>query len=176
MFVYRSADQILAQFDQRKINNRNKALQFNYTEIDRGNGKTVLVTTNEKGDPEGCLCNHCFEKLNHLPFSYGKYVSPICTKCLRDINWIENTNNKEIKMKTRTTKNDPKKISIDWMKFEEMATAGQAKLVALADSYNIYPNDMKTLIIEKYGENVQFKRGRNGGICLNNKSPQASTI
>jgi len=176
MYVHRSVEQILQEFEQRRSNNRNKALEFNYTEIDRGNGKTILVTTDQKGEPEGCLCGHCFEKLNHMPFSYGKYVSPICVKCLKDIHWIENTNKKETKMKTRTSKNDPKKISIDWTKFEEMASSGQAKLVALAESYNIYPNDMKTLIIEKYGESVQFKRGRNGGICLNNKRPQATTI
>jgi hypothetical protein len=176
MFEYRSVAQILQQFEERKDNNKILASRFSYTEIDRWDNKKILVTTNDNGEPEGCLCQHCFEKLDHLPFSYGTYVSPMCINCLRDIEWIENTNKKETKMKTRTSKNDPKKITVDWTKFEQMAVAGEAKLVALAESYNIYPNDMRVLIIEKYGADVQFKRGRNGGICINNKSPQTTAV
>lgn len=176
MFIYRSLDQILEEFEQRKNENRKIATEFNYTELNTYSGRTTIVTTNDKGEPDGCLCKHCFKKLDHLPFSYGKYVSPICTYCLKDIYWIESTNKKEIKMKKRTSKNDPSTLNIKWNEFESMVNNGTAKLVELAKTYNVYPNDLKTVIVAKYGDNVEFKKGRNGGIRFNNTAAAAPTI
>jgi hypothetical protein len=172
-WIYRSLDQILEEFEQRKSENKKLAQQFSYTDMNKGDGSTVLVTTNDEGKPEGCLCRHCFQKLDHLPFSYGKYVSPICVKCLRDIAWIESPNNtKEIKMKKRTSKNDPASVQINWSEFETMVSNGTAKLVALAQSHNVYPNDMRDMIIAKYGDKIEFKRGKNGGVRFKSAVPQ----
>lgn len=174
-WTYRSLAQILEEFEQRKSENKKIAKQFSYTDMNQGDGGTVLVTTNNEGKPEGCLCRHCYQKLDHLPFSYGKYISPICVKCLRDIAWIESPNNtKENKMKKRTSKNDPSVVQINWNEFESMVSSGTAKLVALAQTYNIYPNDMRDMIIAKYGDKIEFKRGKNGGVRFKSAIPQAT--
>jgi len=55
-----------------------------------------------------------------------------------------------------------------------MSSSGTAKLVALAQTYNIYPNDMRDMIIAKYGDKIEFKRGKNGGVRFKSAIPQAT--
>jgi hypothetical protein len=77
-------------------------------------------------------------------------------------------------MKKRTSKNDPSVVQINWSEFEGMVSSGTAKLVALAQTYNIYPNDMRDMIIAKYGDKIEFKRGKNGGVRFKSAIPQAT--
>ena len=72
-------------------------------------------------------------------------------------------------MRTNSKKNDPSSVNFDWNNFEKMMAEGSAKLVKLAESYNIYPADMKEQIVKKYGNQIAFKKGRNGGIVWSTK-------
>ena len=73
-------------------------------------------------------------------------------------------NKKEQKMNQRVKKQDPNSVTINWTDFENSMASGSAKLCDLASQYNIYPVDMKELLIKKYENHIVFKKGRNGGI------------
>jgi hypothetical protein len=47
---------------------------------------------------------------------------------------------------------------------EKMIVDGTAKLVKLSEEHNVYPTQLKEAIISKYGSQISFKKGRNGGI------------
>ena len=129
------------------------------------NGKhKCYVRYDVNGDICEALCLKCLGKTNRSPIYNTKYVYPLCAECLVDILHLDNNDKKGIKMKSKSKKNDIANTTVDWEAFEKMMTEGSAKLVKLAESYNIYPADLKQEIIKKYGNQISFKKGRNGGI------------
>ena len=129
-----------------------------------------LVKYDEDGNIKSCLCAKCWNKIDRSPVYNSKFVYTLCKECLMDIEHIENTDKKGPNMKTASKKNDITKINLDWVEFEKMMANGSAKLVALAESYNVYPVQLRQAIIDKYGDQITFKKGRYGGIIWTTKT------
>lgn len=135
------------------------------------NGSTkCFVKYDEVGNIKSCLCAKCWNKIERSPVYNSKFVYPLCIECMSDIEHIENTEKKGLKMKTNSKKNVMTQVNFDWTAFETMMASGDAKLVALANQYNVYPAHLKEAIISKYGNQIAFKKGRNGGIIWSTKT------
>jgi hypothetical protein len=135
------------------------------------NGKCAcFVMHNQDGDIISCLCGKCLNKIPRSPVYNSKFVYPLCQDCILDIQHIENTERKNVKMKSESKKSTIDQVNFDWDGFEKMINEGTAKLVKLAEENNIYPKDLKSAIISRYGSQVSFKKGRNGGIIWSTKT------
>jgi hypothetical protein len=161
----RSYEQAMFDLEQRKNKNLSGDVEiYKYSELSINGKNKCLVIYDELGDIKECLCVKCFTKVLRSPYYNTKYVYPLCRYCLFDVYHIEDQNKKEQKMNQRVKKQDPNSVTINWTDFENSMASGSAKLCDLASQYNIYPVDMKELLIKKYENHIVFKKGRNGGI------------
>ncbi len=77
----------------------------------------------------------------------------------------------------RTLKNSLENVSIDWNEVEatlnpiNLETKGRLVLKAFADQYGIWPVEARKILSEQYGDTIEFRRGRTGGVY---KTPQTS--
>lgn len=162
---YKTYEEAINELNCRRSSNTQDLDKIsNYSPFVLNGRNKCLVSYNEAGDIISCLCTKCLNKIDRSPVYNSQYVAPLCRECLIDISHIENTEKKEKNMKTTSKKNDVSKINIDWVSFESMMANGSAKLVALSTQYNVYPANLKEAIIAKYGKEISFKKGRNGGI------------
>jgi hypothetical protein len=75
--------------------------------------------------------------------------------------------------RTRKNTQDPASVTVDWNAFEASVDAdGKARLAAFAEKYGVWPVDARKMIADKYGDRVDFRKGRYGGVFL--KSAPAS--
>lgn len=133
--------------------------------------KKFAIKRDPEGNIIGSLCSYCAGETSFNPIKNckeGVSVAPLCKDCLQGIRYIEpflegKTGDKIIK---RRNKINPDTVNIDWTLFETQVKNGQAGLAAMAKTLSIYPDELKKLIIAKYGDKVEFKRGRGGGIKL----------
>ena len=161
----RSYEDAMSDLAERKNKNFSDNLElYRYSPLIIGGKQKCLVLYDENGDIQKTLCVKCLATIDRSPYYNSQYVCPLCRHCLKDISHIEDTNKKEQKMNQRSKKSDPTNVSIDWSGFESSMAAGNAKLCELAKQYNIYPNDMKELLVTKYQQHIIFKKGRHGGI------------
>jgi hypothetical protein len=166
-----SYDEAMASLEQRKaFNASNMDLIAEYCPYTVEGAAKCLVRYDDVGNIKSCLCMECWSKIDRSPVYNSKFVYPLCKECLMDIEHIENTDKKGQTMKTNSKKNDITKINFDWVEFEKMMASGTAKLVALADTHNVYPIQLRQAIIAKYGDQVTFKKGRYGGIIWTSKT------
>jgi hypothetical protein len=160
----------LEAFKKRKADNKAKVASIEGLELihrdDRS--KPVTVIYNAAGDKiKGSLCVYCYARTKLDPWRNGAYVFTICRKCFADCSVIEDSftaSKKDLKVRRKMV--DPDTVEIDWDKFEKWVENKQAKLVDLAKSYKIYPKELKEKLVDHYGDRIQFKRGRGGGIAL----------
>jgi hypothetical protein len=54
--------------------------------------------------------------------------------------------------------------SINWAAIDARIAEGTASTSILAAENDINATDMRTLLTDHYGQRIEFKRGRNGGI------------
>jgi len=163
---------VIDEFEKRKIDNFEKLRNDYYIEArSRGKGLRgdIPITTNAKTDViTGCFCSYCKEYLiKENPWKTGVYIFPTCRKCLQYVGVIESylSNKKGVcSTKIRRTMSDPTSVDIDWALFEKLMKNGQAKLSLLSEKYNLYSSEIKELIVNKYENRVDFKKGRYGGI------------
>ena len=66
--------------------------------------------------------------------------------------------------KMTTTKAVKTPADMDWASIEKAIKGKAFKLLAAAKELKISPADLKTLLVNKFGEQIEFKRGRNGGV------------
>jgi hypothetical protein len=77
----------------------------------------------------------------------------------------------------RTLKNSIENVSVDWNEVEatlnpmNAETRGRLVLKAFADQYGIWPVEARKILSENYGNTIEFRRGRTGGVY---KAPQTS--
>lgn len=168
----------MGDLEERKLKNKESFGEYSYTLIEtrKASGKEIPVTYNNEGDINGTCCTHCVAFIDRSPFYGGAYVYPVCNTCLIDIWFIENKNKKDKTMSKRNKKSNVSDINLDWVKFEESVNNGTAKLVAMADQYNSYPADIRTMITEKYQGKIEFRKGRNGGIYFTASIPTPTSV
>jgi predicted adenine nucleotide alpha hydrolase (AANH) superfamily ATPase len=160
----------LQEFLNRRESNKVTLNDRGYTLIDKGYaGRKAIVKLDEDANVIGSPCSYCFSDCNKSSFSYGAYVGSTCPLCFPLLEEIElfliNPEGKQMR-KGRVSKQDPETVKIDWDLFEKQASNKQAKLVDMANTYKLYPDEMKAKIKEKYKDRVTFKKGRGGGIFL----------
>ena len=69
--------------------------------------------------------------------------------------------------RTRKNTQDPAGVKVDWTAFEaEVDSDGKARLAAFASQYGVWPVDARKMIADKYGDRVDFRKGRYGGVFL----------
>lgn len=164
-------EEAMLQLEERKaLNSQNMDELMTYCPLVLAGVTKCFVKHDEEGNIKSCLCVKCYNKIDRSPVYNSKFVYPLCKECLHDIEHIENTDKKGVKMKTTSKKNDMASVNFDWTAFETMMASGSAKLVALANQYNVYPAHLKAAIISKYGNQIAFKKGRNGGIIWATKT------
>jgi hypothetical protein len=165
IYKYKTYEEAMLALESRKNENiKNLDTITNYSSLIIKGSTKCLVLYGEDGEIKSCLCTKCLNKINRSPVYNGAYVYPLCIDCLSDVEHIENIQKKDAKMKTNSKKNDIAKINFDWVAFEKMIVDGTAKLVKLSEEHNVYPTQLKEAIISKYGSQISFKKGRNGGI------------
>ncbi len=78
------------------------------------------------------------------------------------------------------TSNQSPSNSIDWPRIDQMLIEGRLKLDAVSKTFKMKSADLKAALVERYGNTIVFKRGRNGGVYINPKprsvSGEPSTI
>ena len=167
----KSFEEAMADLELRKSKNiENSEIITEYSPFSIGGKTMCYVKYDEVGEIKSCLCGKCLNQIPRSPVYNSKFVYPVCRECLSDIEHIENTERKNAKMKTNSKKNDVSQVNFDWKAFEQAMADGSAKLVKMADSYNVYPTQLKAAIISKYGNQIAFKKGRNGGIIWATKT------
>jgi hypothetical protein len=168
-----SANQVIEDFEKRKNLNIKNISSFvgNLSEANSTGKKNIPIAVDDNGNLAGCFCSYCKQFLNkENPWKSGVYVFPICNLCLKYVITIEEflANKKgAAKMRTRKTMVDPDTVSVDWENFEKLVENKQAKLTLLSKRYKIYPAEMRAILSEKYGERLEFRKGRYGGIFWN---------
>lgn len=55
-------------------------------------------------------------------------------------------------------------VTINWKEVDSLIKNNKAKLTILAKQYDIPTAQLKTAMLEHYGNRITFVRGRNGGI------------
>ena len=79
----------------------------------------------------------------------------------------------------RTLKNSIENVSVDWNEVEatlnpmNAETRGRLVLKAFADQYGIWPVEARKILSENYGNTIEFRRGRTGGVY---KAPQTNSV
>lgn len=62
--------------------------------------------------------------------------------------------------------------AINWKDVDVLIKNGQAKLTALAKSYDVSTSQLRVEMLGHYGNRITFVRGRNGGIRFANTNPK----
>ena len=120
------------------------------------------------------LCSYCFNPTGSSPYKNckeGVHVSPVCVSCLRDYLYIHDylkSNGKCKDVSKRRMRRDNMVSEIDWKKLDDQIDNGKAKLTVIARQLRIDTSDLRQAIVKKYGDKIQFKKGRNGGIIRAN--------
>ena len=130
-------------------------------------GKEIPVITDEKGKITHSFCSYCLKKVERNPWKNGAYVFTTCPECLESCVVIEDFigGDKTVTKKKRVSKmKNVNEIEIKWEEFETLVSERKAKLSLLAKEWSVYPMDLKKFLVNKYGEKIVFKKGRNGGI------------
>lgn len=162
---------IVDNFNARKEHNSLSIVDRGYSLEEYASNQFYLINNKTKQS----ACTYCFATTNQDPFrNCAKDVSiaPICHDCMKEIFVIEIIIFGKDQTTPRRTKTDPQKIKINWELIEKLINNRQAKLLSLSDRYNIYPREMKELLITKYGNQIKFARGRGGGIQFISSSPK----
>lgn len=68
--------------------------------------------------------------------------------------------------KTRVARKsvDELSASIDWVAMDALINQGKCKISLLEDQLEANPADLKNLFVAHYGDKIEFRRGRNGGV------------
>jgi len=161
----KSYEEAMSDLEKRKEYNLTNNLDFyKYSPLIVDGKYKCLVAYDDYGEIKKCLCSKCLSSIDRSPYYNTKYVYPLCRSCIIDVFHIEDQNKKDQKMNQRNKRSDPSAVSVDWTSFESLMASGNAKLCELAKQYNVYPSDMKNILIKKYDSHIVFKKGRNGGI------------
>jgi hypothetical protein len=62
------------------------------------------------------------------------------------------------------TKTVGTEVELNWETFDKLITNNQCKVIKLAEELNIKQSDLRQSLIHHYGDRIEFKRGRNGGV------------
>jgi hypothetical protein len=162
-FKYRSYEECISDLESRKNLNISSEYILSFSPLLIAGKIKCYVMYNEKEEICDSLCTKCLSRTGLSPIYNGKYVYPLCRLCMLDLEHLDNSDKRNVKM-TKNKKNNVSETTIDWTDFEKSVNERTAKLVKLAEKYNLYPADMKQAIIDKYGKEIAFKKGRNGGI------------
>lgn len=163
-FKYRTFEDAISDLETRKNKNISEDFVLSFCPFLIGGKTKCYVRYNDVGEICDSLCTKCLSMTGRSPIYGSKYVYPLCRQCLSDIGHLDDADKKGQKMKTKSKKNSVSEAAINWEDFEKAVNSRGAKLVELANKYNLYPADMRQAIVDKYGSQIAFKKGRNGGI------------
>lgn len=163
-FKYRTLEEAISDLESRKNTNINEESILSFCPLILGGKNKCYVKYNDIGEICDSLCVKCLSTTGRSPIYNGKYVYPLCRQCLSDIGHLDDADKKGLKMKAKSKKSNVSEAAINWDEFEKSVNDRTAKLVELAGKYNLYPADMRDAIVQKYGNQIAFKKGRNGGI------------
>lgn len=139
--------------------------------------------------PHDLYCDYCGDFISHADEGYATHfgfntprpkITPACLKCrLYEISLnfrrgclvkgygrvpVEILDKRDQSMETKVESKAGKVVDIHWGEVDKQIDAGTAKVSILAKQYAIDSGTMKELLKAKYGETLEFRRGRNGGI------------
>lgn len=116
-----------------------------------------------KGDPNriAVKCDQC----RMVQWTGGKLVKGYGAISMEEVSQVQDQQKEEIR-RSRRTKVTQQELSntINWQSIDTLIGQGNCKVKQLADDMNANPVDLRNLITEHYGDRIEFRRGRAGGV------------
>lgn len=55
-------------------------------------------------------------------------------------------------------------VNVNWEEMDSLITDGNCKVSILATNLSVKPQELRDALREHYGDRIEFRRGRNGGV------------
>jgi len=116
------------------------------------------------------ICSGC-RKIEKEGGRLIRNFGPVPYEMLKEKNMLPEQNTAVAKQKRkRIAVLDDLRKNTKWDAIETSIKNQKFKLVEVAKEMGLSANDLKSLLLEQFGDNLEFRRGRNGGVFWKNNN------